>query len=495
MSDEPTLLTIDQGTTSSRAILFSKQGDILDLAQQELTLHYPHKGWVEQDPEDIWSDTLACCSKILDKAVSLPVAIGITNQRETTVVWDRETGKALYNAIVWQDRRTKDVCAALKDAGHEEMVAGKTGLLLDPYFSATKIQWVLDNLEGARDRADKGALAFGTIDTFLLWRLTGGKVHATDVTNASRTMLYNIVEQDWDDELLALFNVPRSMLPEVKDNVAHFADTDAAIFGHALPVGGVAGDQQSALIGQGCIKPGMIKATYGTGCFALMHIGDQFKVSENKLLTTPAYRIEGEIQYAVEGSIFVAGAAIQWLRDNMNFFVDAAESEALATSVPDSNEVYFVPAFTGLGAPYWDPDARGLISGLTRETTKAHITRAALEAQAYQTLDLVSAMEGDSGFDVNVMRVDGGLVANHFMCQFLSDMLDCEIQVPKNHECTAWGAAVLAGVYAGVFNGLDDVAEQWRCDELYSAKMDEQQRHKKRDGWKAAIAQCSVQNN
>ncbi len=489
MNDQPTLLTIDQGTTSSRAILFAANGDIMQLEQKELKLHYPHKGWVEQDAEDIWHDTLACCKKILDKAKKMPVAIGITNQRETTVVWEKSTGKPLYNAIVWQDRRTKDVCAALKEQGHEAKVTGKTGLLLDPYFSATKIQWVLDNVDGARERAEAGELAFGTIDTFLMWRLTKGQVHVTDITNASRTMLYNVVEQDWDDELLELFKVPRSMLPEVKDNVAHFADTDAVVFGHTMPVGGVAGDQQSALIGQGCTKPGMIKATYGTGCFALMHIGDQFKVSENRLLTTPAYRIDGKIQYAVEGSIFVAGAAIQWLRDNMKFFHDAAESEALATSVSDSNEVYFVPAFTGLGAPHWNPDARGMITGLTRETTKAHITRAALEAQAYQTLDLVSAMEGDSGYEVNVMRVDGGLVANKFMCQFLSDMLECEVQVPKNHECTAWGAAVLAGVYAGVFEGLDDAAEQWSAQHIYTADMDEATRNKNRDGWSATIAQ------
>ncbi|MBL4804974.1 MAG: glycerol kinase GlpK [Alphaproteobacteria bacterium] len=491
MNDQTPLLTIDQGTTSSRAILFAANGDVLQLEQKELQLYYPHKGWVEQDAEDIWHDTLACCKKILDKAKTHPVAIGITNQRETTVVWEKDTGKPLYNAIVWQDRRTKEVCAALKEDGHEEMVAGKTGLLLDPYFSASKIQWILDNVEGAREKADAGELAFGTIDTFLIWRLTKGKVHVTDITNASRTMLYNIVEQDWDDELLALFNVPRSMLPEVKDNVAHFADTDDSVFGHVLPIGGVAGDQQAALIGQGCTKPGMIKATYGTGCFALMHIGDQFKVSENRLLTTLAYRIDGKIEYAVEGSIFVAGAAIQWLRDNMGFFSNAAESESLARSVEDSNEVYFVPAFTGLGAPHWNPDARGMITGLTRETTKAHITRAALEAQAYQTLDLVSAMEGDSGYEVNVVRVDGGLVANRFMCQFLSDMLDCDVQVPKNHECTAWGAAVLAGVYAGVFDSLDNAAEQWVCKDLYTPDMDEDVRHKNRDGWDATIAQYS----
>ena len=380
------------------------------------------------------------------------------------------------------------MCAALKEDGHEAFVTARTGLLLDPYFSATKVQWILDNVDGARARAEKGELAFGTIDTFLLWRLTGGKVHASDVTNASRTMLYNIVDQDWDDELLKLFKVPRSMLPEVHDNVAHFADTDAAILGHGLPVGGVAGDQQAALIGQGCVEPGMIKATYGTGCFALMHIGDAFKASENRLLTTPAYRIDGNIQYAVEGSIFVAGAAIQWLRDNLEFFNDAAESEALATSVPDSNEVYFVPAFTGLGAPHWDPDARGMIAGLTRETTKAHITRAALEAQAYQTFDLVSVMEADSGFDVNIMRVDGGLVANRFMCQFLSDILGCEVQVPKNYECTAWGAAVLAGVYAGVFDSIEAAAKDWQSDTQYTPDMSEEERNKNRDGWQATIA-------
>lgn len=488
MTDPSTLLSIDQGTTSSRAILFSKEADILDVSQKELTLHYPNKGWVEQDAHDIWHDTLSCCKKILDRAQQKPKAIGITNQRETTVVWDKATGEPIYNAIVWQDRRTKDVCAALKESGHEALVTQKTGLLLDPYFSATKIQWILDHVEGARARAEAGDLLFGTIDCYLIWKLTDGAVHATDVTNASRTMLYNVVEQKWDEELLALFKVPASMLPNVCDNVAHYGDTDERVLGAVLPIGGVAGDQQAALIGQGCFKPGMIKATYGTGCFALMHIGDQFKASENRLLTTVAYRVEGQIQYAVEGSIFVAGAAVQWLRDNLKFFDDAAQSEVLARSVSDSNEVYFVPAFTGLGAPYWNPDARGVIAGITRETSKAHITRAALEAQAYQTLDLVDAMESDGGHAVDIMRVDGGLVANSFMCQFLSDMLNCEVQVPKTLETTAWGAAVLAGIYAGVFEDLQSAAESWQCVKSYEPEMGEDERNKNRDGWQSTIA-------
>ncbi len=488
MNRDKTLLAIDQGTTSSRAILFSAAGDILDTAQTELTLHYPHKGWVEQDPRDIWADTLWATQQVIARADSSNIAaIGITNQRETTIIWDRETGAPVYNAIVWQDRRTAEYCATLKEQGHENMITAKTGLLLDPYFSASKIAWILDNVDGVGDRAEAGALAFGTIDTYLLWHFTGGKMHATDVTNAARTMLYNIVDQHWDDELLALFNIPSSLLPEVKDNVADFGQTDADVLGHTIQIGGMAGDQQAALIGQGCFAPGMVKSTYGTGCFALMNIGSHFKQSQNRLLTTPAYRINGEITYAVEGSIFMAGAAVQWLRDNLGLFKTAAESEALATSVPDNNGVYFVPAFTGLGAPYWQPDAKALITGLSRESTAAHITRAALEAQAYQTLDLMSAMQADSGHKPAVIRADGGLVANAFVCQFLADMLDTPIDIPKITESTAWGAAALAGLQAGVFNTLGDVTAVWQRDKTYVPAMEETQRQQLHKGWNAAV--------
>ena len=360
----PTLLAIDQGTTSSRAILFSQAGEVLDIQQKELPLYYPQKGWVEQRPDDMWNDVRDCCTKMLNQAAQRPVAIGITNQRETTIVWDRKTGESVYNAIVWQDRRTAELCKVLKNQGHEPVIASKTGLLLDPYFSATKLVWILDNVPGVRARAEAGELAFGTVDCYLLWKLTGGAVHATDATNASRTMLYNIVEQQWDTALLALFNIPVSLLPEVKDNISAFGITDERVLGVAIPISGMAGDQQAALIGQGCLKPGMVKSTYGTGCFALMNIGAEFKQSKNRLLTTAAYRIDGKMTYAIEGSIFAAGAAIQWLRDGLGLFSHASESEALAISVKDSNEVYFVPAFTGLGAPYWCPPCQGHDYGL-----------------------------------------------------------------------------------------------------------------------------------
>lgn len=478
------LLAIDQGTTSSRAIIFDRAGKSLASFQRELKLHYPENGWVEQNPDDIWNDTLWAVKSCLE-AHSDVAGIGITNQRETTVVWDRKTGKAVYNAIVWQDRRTAEYCSKLKNEGHEREITEKTGLLLDPYFSATKLRWILDNVDGVRSRAEKGDLAFGTIDTWLLWNLTGGKIHATDITNASRTMLYNVVSHEWDNDLLKLFNIPKSLLPEVKDNVSDFGRTTPGLLNNVYAVGGMAGDQQAALIGQACFKPGMVKSTYGTGCFALMNIGPQFRLSQNRLLTTIAYRVNGEISYAVEGSIFVAGAAIQWLRDNAGFFATAPESEKLATSVSDTDGVYFVPAFTGLGAPYWDPAARGAILGLTRETTKAHITRAALEAQAYQTLDLMDAMVKDGGTNPDVIRADGGLVANGFMCQFLADMLERTVEIPQNAETTALGAAFLAGLQMGVYKNLDDVAQTWSCAKRYEPQqIDRDQRYA---GWKRAV--------
>lgn len=487
-----TILAIDQGTTSSRAILFSQAGKVLSVEQKELELFFPHKGWVEQNPEAIWNDVLECCTQIIklptqSTALQSPIAIGITNQRETTIVWDRKTGKPIYNAIVWQDRRTAEKCNSLKEQGHESTVTSKTGLLLDPYFSATKIAWILDNVSGVRARAESGELAFGTVDSYLLWKLTDGEVHATDVTNASRTMLFNIVDQKWDEELLTLFNIPTAVLPEVKDNITLFGSTSKNVLGVEVPIGGMAGDQQAALIGQGCFSPGMAKSTYGTGCFALMNIGQTFKQSKNRLLTTIAYRINGEMTYAIEGSIFAAGAAIQWLRDGLGLFDDASESEAIANSVADNNEVYFVPAFTGLGAPYWRPDAKALIMGLSRESNRAHIVRAALEAQAYQTLDLMESMELDSGYRSEILRVDGGLVANEFVCQFLADMLNITIELPKVTETTAWGAAVLAGVQVGIFGGVKEIGDTWQVEKSYNPKMPEAERQKLFIGWKQAV--------
>jgi glycerol kinase len=481
-----TLLAIDQGTTSSRAILFSREGKILSVKQKELKLYYPNKGWVEQKPDMIWKDTLAVCKGVMKGAKNV-AAIGITNQRETTIVWDRATGKPVYNAIVWQDRRTADFCAKLKKQGHEKKVAAKTGLLLDPYFSATKIAWILDNVKGARKKAEAGKLAFGTVDTWLLWNLTGGRVHATDATNASRTMLFNIVKQEWDKDLLKLFRIPAGMLPKVKDNVANFGKTN--LFGKPLAIGGMAGDQQAALIGQACFKNGMVKSTYGTGCFALINIGNTFRVSKNRLLTTQAYRLNGKSTYAIEGSIFIAGATIQWLRDNLKQFQKSSDSEEIALSVKDNNGVYFVPAFTGLGAPYWEPEAKALITGLSRESSGAHIVRAALEAQGYQTKDLMDAMEKDSGKKLSTIRADGGLVANDFMCKFLSGVIDRPVEIPKVAETTAWGAACLAGLHAGVFKSLDDIARQWKADRRYKPSMNARTRSALYGGWKKAVKQ------
>ena len=486
----PTLLAIDQGTTSSRAILFSKAGDILAIRQKELTLHYPQKGWVEQDARDIWNDTLWACRSVMDdksEEAKYIAAIGITNQRETTILWDRTTGEPVYNAIVWQDRRTAEHCNRLKLAGHEDKIRAKTGLLLDPYFSGTKISWILENVPGVRKRAETGDIAFGTVDCYLLWKLTGGRIHATDATNASRTMLFNVVTQGWDDELLRILNIPRAILPEVRDNVAAFGVTAPELLGRSLAIGGMAGDQQAALIGQACFAEGMVKSTYGTGCFALMNIGGTFRESQNRLLSTVAYRFDGKATYAIEGSIFIAGAAVQWLRDGLHFFKLSSESETLAMSVPDNNGVYMVPAFTGLGAPYWQPEARAIISGLTRDSTAAHITRAALEAQAYQTLDLMDAMANDTGFRPDVIRADGGLVANGFVCQFLADMLNRPVDIPRVAETTALGAAYLAGLQSGVYNGLNDITRAWQCARRYSPAMEGAKRDALYKGWKNAV--------
>ena len=480
-----TLLAIDQGTTSSRSILFSEFGEVLDIAQKELEIITPHSGWVEQDPKHIWDDVLQTANVVLKRANVKPTALGITNQRETTIIWDRSTGEPLYNAIVWQDRRTADLCNRLRAEGFEELITDKTGLLLDPYFSATKIAWILDNVNGARERAEKGELAFGTSESWVIWNLTGGKKHVSDATNASRTMLYNIREQCWDNELLEMLDIPKSLLPEVLDNVADFGVADA--LNQPLKICGAAGDQQAALIGQACFDKGMVKSTYGTGCFALMNIGSEFSVSKNRLLTTCAYCLNGNITYALEGSVFIAGAAIQWLRDGLQLFGSAPESEALALSVKDNGGVYMVPAFTGLGAPYWEPEVRGLICGLGRETEKAHIARAALEAQAYQTLDLIGAMCDDSGVAIDTIRIDGGLSRNDFMCSFLSDILNRDVEVPKVNEATAWGAAVLAAIGIGVFEDFEDAKTRWQRQKLFQSSMTVSERDKLCQGWKEAI--------
>lgn len=472
------ILAIDQGTTSSRAIVFSDAGEVLYTAQKELKLITPQSGWVEQNPDDILKDTMWCVRQCLDNHPDIK-AIGITNQRETTILWNRKTGRAIYNAIVWQDRRTSEYCTSLK--GYDVMVREKTGLRLDPYFSATKINWILKNVKDARIQADRGELAFGTIDSFLLWHLTGGQVHATDMSNASRTLLFNIQTLGWDEDLLKCFDIPKSLLPEVRENISDFGQFEN------IPITGIAGDQQAALIGQACFKEGMIKSTYGTGCFMLMNIGGSPKLSKHQLLTSIGYVINGKATYVLEGSIFVAGAAIQWLRDEMEFFKDAGESEKCAKSVNDTDGVYFVPAFTGLGAPYWNPDVRGAIFGLTRGTTKAHIIRAALEAQAYQTKDLMEAMIADSEIQPSVLRIDGGLVKNEFMAQFLSDMLNVKIDIPKSVETTALGAAYLAGIGAGIIRGFEDIEEKWQCDKAFAPSFNQEKRRKLYTGWAGAV--------
>ena len=489
-ADTTYLLAIDQGTTSSRAILFTSGGDVVAVAQRELELFYPHDGWVEQQAASIWQDTLAVCQEVVQAAAEQGAeiaAVGITNQRETTVVWDRNTGEPVYNAIVWQDRRTSDYCEQLKAAGHEASLTAKTGLLLDPYFCASKLRWILNEVEGVRARAEAGDLLFGTIDSFLLWHLTDGAEHATDITNASRTLLYNIHEQQWDEELLQLFDIPRSLLPEVKNNTCDFGRTTHTSLGIDLPIAAMIGDQQSALVGQGCFAPGSIKSTYGTGCFMLMNTGTQALASDSRLLTTVAYRLDGTTHYALEGSIFVAGAAIQWLRDGLQLFDDAAQSEALATSVQSNGGVYFVPALTGLGAPYWQANARGMIVGLTRDTNRAHLTRAALEAQAYQTRDLVEAMQADGGQAPPVLRVDGGLVVNGFACQALADILQTQVEVPHITEATAWGAASLAGLQVGVFDSLQDIGEVWQLQHRYTPSMSVSDADALYEGWQRAI--------
>jgi len=485
------VLAIDQGTTSTRAIVFDAAGQPVASDQKEFGQFYPADGWVEHDPEEIWGDTVAVCRNAIARARLEPgdiAAIGITNQRETTVVWNRETGRPVHNAIVWLDRRTADFCRRLVADGHEAMIREKTGLVVDAYFSASKVNWILENVAGARDQADAGKLAFGTIDCFLLWRLSGGLVHATDATNASRTGLFNLETQAWDDDLLALYGVPRSMMPEVRDNVGHFADAEPGLLGAAIPVTGMAGDQQAATFGQACFEPGMVKSTYGTGCFALMNIGDQPRLSANRLLTTTAYRLAGRPTYAIEGSIFIAGAAVKWLRDKLGIIAHAADTLEMARRVPDSHGVYLVPAFTGLGAPHWQPNARAAIFGLTLDADAAHIARATLESVAYQTRDLLDAMVADTGERPQSIRLDGGMVANDWLCQFLADMLEVPVERPAVTETTALGAAFMAGLEAGVYDGLDAVRQAWTCERRFEPVMDGATRGRLLAGWQDALA-------
>ena len=489
MASTRKILAIDQGTTSTRAIVFDQATEALATERREFRQFYPQHGWVEHDAEEIWRHVLEVSHAVIERSGGAGdiAAIGITNQRETIVVWDRATGEPIHHAIVWQDRRTAERCAELREQGAEELVRARTGLLLDPYFSATKLAWLLDKVDGARARAERGELAFGTIDSFLLWRLTGGRVHATDITNACRTMLFDIHRQCWDEELLRLFDIPASLLGEVRDNSTIFGETEPSLFGRAIPIGGMAGDQQAAVVGQACFGAGMAKSTYGTGCFMLLNTGDEAVASESRLLTTIAYRIDGRTTYALEGAIFVAGAAIKWLRDGIGLITHASQTDDMATRVPDNHGVYMVPGFVGLGAPHWDPHARGLICGLTLDATAAHIARAALESVAFQTLDLAEAMQRDGGGEAQALRVDGGMAANDWFCQFLADMLQVPVERPRHLETTALGAAFLAGLAVGVWRDLDEVAATWSRASLFEPTMAAGQRGKVVAGWQEAM--------
>jgi len=486
------ILAIDQGTTSSRAIIFDGKMQVKATAQMEFKQHFPQSGWVEHDVSDIWSSTASTCRGVIEKSgvsVREIAAIGITNQRETTLVWDRETGKPIHNAIVWQDRRTSEMCQALKAEGFEAEVTEKTGLLLDPYFSGTKLKWLLDNVEGARLRAKAGKLMFGTVDCYLIWKLTGGAVHATDATNAARTMLYNIREGKWDAEICARFDIPLDMLPEVRDCAADFGTTRADLFGKELPILGVAGDQQAATIGQACFGAGMLKSTYGTGCFALLNTGDTLVRSQSRLLGTIAYQFDGKPTYALEGSIFIAGAVVQWLREGLKMIREASETQPLAESADPTQELYMVPAFTGLGAPYWDAEARGAIYGITRNSGPAEFARAALESVGFQTRDLLEAMKSDwqDADDKGVLRVDGGMSASDWSMQFLSDIIGAPVDRPKVLETTALGAAWLAGMKAGVYPDQAGFASEWALDRRFEPQMDEATRARRYAGWKDAV--------
>ncbi|CAM3928600.1 glycerol kinase GlpK [Mesobacillus zeae] len=488
---EKYILSLDQGTTSSRAILFNKAGEAVHVAQKEFTQHFPKPGWVEHDASEIWGSILAVIAGVLSESnvKSEQIAgIGITNQRETTVVWDKETGIPIYNAIVWQSRQTSGICDELKAKGHNDLFREKTGLLIDAYFSGTKVKWILDNVEGARQKADEGKLMFGTIDTWLIWKLSGGRAHVTDYSNASRTLMYNIHELKWDEELLEILGVPASMLPEVRPSSEVYGQTiDYHFFGKEVPIAGAAGDQQAALFGQACFEEGMAKNTYGTGCFMLMNTGDKAVKSEHGLLTTLAWGLNGKVEYALEGSIFVAGSAIQWLRDGLRMLKNASESEAYARKVESTDGVYVVPAFVGLGTPYWDSDVRGAVFGLTRGTDKEHFVRATVESLAYQTKDVLSAMEADSGIELKTLRVDGGAVMNNFLMEFQSDILNVPVERPVVNETTALGAAYLAGLAVGFWESQEEIATQWAINRSFEPTMSEENREQLYAGWKKAV--------
>ena len=484
------ILSLDQGTSSSRAIVFDHKGQIQAMAQREFTQYFPKPGWVEHNPHEIWSSQ---ASVIAEAITSIDItgldiaAIGITNQRETTIVWDRETEEPIYNAIVWQDRRTSEYCDKLKAEGYTEFIRSRTGLIIDAYFSATKVKWILDNVPGARERAEKGKLMFGTVDTWLIWRLTRGEVHVTDVSNASRTMLFNIHTLQWDEELLRLFDIPLSMMPEVRSSSEVYGATKTTIFAHRVPIAGIAGDQQAALFGQMCVEPGAVKNTYGTGCFLLMNSGDKPIDSKNNLLTTVAWKIGDKVNYALEGSIFVGGSVVQWLRDGLGIIKSSGEIEELAASVPDTAGVYFVPALTGLAAPYWDQYARGSISGISRGTTAAHIARAALEGIAYQTLDIVDAMQRDAGIELCELKVDGGAARNNLLMQFQSDLLNTKVIRPCVTETTALGAAYLAGLAVGYWDSIDDIKQQWQAEHIFEPTAERENITSAIEGWHDAV--------
>ncbi|WP_336046749.1 glycerol kinase GlpK [Solibacillus ferritrahens] len=488
---EKYIMALDQGTTSSRAILFNKKGDVVHVAQQEFRQYFPKSGWVEHNAKEIWSSILAVIAKVLSenniKSTQIE-GVGITNQRETTVVWDKHTGEPVYNAIVWQSRQTVGICDELREAGYDELFRDKTGLLLDAYFSGTKVKWILDNVEGAREKAEAGDLLFGTIDTWIIWQLTEGAVHVTDYSNASRTLMYNIYELKWDDQLLEILGIPHSMLPEVKPSSEVYGVISGNhFFGHQVPIAGIAGDQQAALFGQACYEKGMVKNTYGTGCFMLINTGEEAVKSEHGLLTTIAWGYDGKVTYALEGSIFVAGSAIQWLRDGLRMFRKSAESEEYAKRVEDTEGVYVVPAFVGLGTPYWDSEVRGAVFGLTRGTSKEHFIRATLESLAYQTRDVLAAMESDSKINLKTLRVDGGAVMNDFLMQFQSDILNVPVERPSINETTALGAAYLAGLAVGFWKDIDEVQKHWQLDRQFEPEMDEQRREKLFTGWHKAV--------
>jgi glycerol kinase len=484
------ILALDQGTTSSRSMLFDKQGNIISVAQKEFKQIFPQPGWVEHDAEEIWSTQYGTMAEAVAKAnitMRQVVGIGITNQRETTVVWDRKTGKPIYNAIVWQDRRTASYCDELKAAGHAQLIQQKTGLVIDAYFSATKLKWILDNVADARKKAANGELAFGTIDSWLTWKLSGGEVHVTDVSNASRTMLLNIHTCEWDDDLLKLFDIPKSLLPEVKPSSKVYGVTGSFVPDSRMPIAGIAGDQQAALFGQLCTQPGMVKNTYGTGCFMLMNTGEKAIASKNNLLTTIAWKINDKVEYALEGSVFIAGAVVQWLRDELKIIRTSAEVEKLSQQVKDTDGVYMVPAFAGLGTPHWNPYARGTIFGLTRGSSNAHIARAALDSIAYQTYDVLKAMEADSGIQIKELRVDGGATVNNQLMQFQSDILNCKVVRPKITETTALGAAYLAGLAVGYWKNMEDIQHQWQADKTFSPSLNEDKRSELVKGWQRAV--------